>query len=160
MAIPLDLTTLDSALNAFEGGLNVLGYIPGQILNTFGLEKGNLRFNFGLVQTITALGVSILGYAATLMRPNQTEFFTNISVKALEYAAHGALNVIRSRLEKAELTMLLLPYDIYNRKVLSYAHASANSDITTRLFVYIKSHLDKIEIEKILPNLFRSIMSR
>lgn len=152
------LSTLNHAFMLGETALNVIGYLPQTPFPDLKNSASDLRFWLGKWQVITSLAVTALSYSVYLLR--KEEMAKKLAFLSAQYIAHGGLNMARSQLEKSNWQCILIPYDIYNHKFLTYPGIAPQYDLSHRLFVCIKDFFDNSKIENLIPSLIRSIVPK
>lgn len=94
-------------LEAFEKGLNVVGYIP-----VLGTAAATIRYYYSNVELISGLAFAIFSLGIHLQGNVQAGFYFTIG---LTLFGHAILNGLRSSVEAVPTLPLFtaLPYDLY-----------------------------------------------
>ncbi len=95
------------ALETFEQGLNVLGYIP-----LIGNISAHVRSNYAKIEAITGIGLAIFAACLNLQGNLHSAFYLAVGVS---FVGHAILNGIRSYWEDSYPGFTLftaLPYDV------------------------------------------------
>ncbi|CUI16831.1 hypothetical protein PNK_1214 [Candidatus Protochlamydia naegleriophila] len=116
----MTLQNLNNAFETVEKCLNWMGYIP-----VVGTLSGCARYSFGELQFTMAIAIAAINYVGAVFAENE-ERQRNLesrTVKSLEYAVHGCLNMGRAFLEIVPFVSLVtcLPYDLRGEKWMVYA---------------------------------------
>lgn len=146
---------LHCTITVTEGIFNIIGCLPKSYFSKINEKSTNLRFKFGTYQMVAGLALAALGLLVDCLNKTPASISKSFTYGqliinfGLAHSNHGALNIVRSYIEKKGFGCFTAAYDFYGKKFLP--PLAPKFDFQRCAFEHIQRQLDRIYFVTLFP---------